>query len=87
MMCISTDSDAGSRGRGTFEDALSRVTAKCMIVAISSDILFPPAYHKELMSMLPSAEYHEIESDYAHDGFLIEYAKLDNLIRDFYSRT
>ena len=86
-MCKSTDSHDVSRGRGSAEETLSRVTAKCMVVAISSDILFPSSYHRELASMLPSAEYHEIESDYAHDGFLIEYEKLDNLIRDFYSRT
>ena len=86
-MCKSTDSHDVSRGRGTIIDTLSKVSAKCMVVAISSDILFPPSYHQELASMLPSAEYHEIESDFAHDGFLIEYEKLDNLIRDFYSRT
>lgn len=86
-MCKSADSHDVSRGRGTIKDALGRVSAKCMVVAISSDILFPPSYHRELASMLPSAEYHEIESDYAHDGFLIEYEKLDKLIKDFYSRT
>lgn len=86
-MCKSADSHDVSRGRDTVNDALGRVAAKCMVVAISSDILFPPSYHKELTSMLPVAEYHEIESDYAHDGFLIEYEKLDCLIRDFYSRT
>ncbi len=86
-MCKSGDSHDVSRGRGSLEDALSRVKAKCMVVAISSDILFPPSYHKELAAMLPSAEYHEIESDFAHDGFLIEHEKLDNLISDFYSRT
>ena len=86
-MCRSTDSHDIARGRGSFSDALKTVKANCLVVAISSDILFPPSYHKELVSMLPKSEYHEIESDYAHDGFLIEYEKLGNLIGDFYSRS
>lgn len=84
-MCRSTDSHDISRDRGSYADALRRIKAKCMVVAISSDILFPPSYHKEMAQMIPGAEYREIDSEFAHDGFLIEYEKLDNIISDFYS--
>lgn len=83
-MCRSSDTHDVSRGRGSFADALGRVKAKCLVVAISSDILFPPSYHEELASMLPDARLEIIESEFAHDGFLIEHEKLDNLIQNFY---
>lgn len=86
-MCRSTDSHDVGRGRGSYEEALRRIKAKCMVVAISSDILFPPSYHKEMAEMIPDAEYKEIDSEYAHDGFLIEYEKLDKIISDFYSHS
>lgn len=86
-LCRSADSHNVARGRGSFAEALGRIKAKCLVTAISSDILFPPAYHEEMASMIPGAEYHVIDSDFAHDGFLIEHEKLNALISDFYSRT
>ncbi len=65
------------------EAALARVKARCLVVAISSDILFPPAYHHELAAMLPDATYREIDSEFAHDGFLIEHDKLNSIISSF----
>lgn len=86
-MCRSADSHDVGRGRGSSAEALAGVKAKCLVIAISSDILFPPSYHRELTSLLPDAEYHEIDSEFAHDGFLIEHDKLNKLICDFYSQT
>lgn len=82
-MCRAADSHDVGRGRGSRSDALGRIKARCLVIAISSDILFPPSYHKEMAKMIPSAEYHEIESDFAHDGFLIEHEKLNRVILDF----
>lgn len=82
-MCRSADSHDVSRGRGSAAEVLKRVKARCLVVAIRSDILFPPSYHHELASMLPDAEYEEIDSDFAHDGFLIEHEKLDRIIKKF----
>lgn len=84
-MCRSSDTHDVSRRRGSMAEALGRVKAKCLVVAISSDILFPPSYHKELVDMLPDARLEIIESEFAHDGFLIEHEKLDRLIQDFYN--
>lgn len=79
-MCRSSDTHDVSRGRGTFAEALGRVKADCLVIAISSDILFPPSYHKELAEMLPNAKLKIIESEFAHDGFLIEHEKLNEII-------
>lgn len=82
-MCRSSDTHDVGRSRGSQAEALRRVKADCLVVAISSDILFPPAYHEELAAMLPKARMEVIESEFAHDGFLIEHQKLDALIREF----
>ncbi len=64
------------RGRGGLAAALSRVTAKTLVVGIDSDRLFPVegqdliAYHvpDTLDGRVPVV----IRSDFGHDGFLIE---------------
>jgi len=84
-MCRSADSHDVGRGRGGAAKALARISARCRVVAISSDILFPPAYHHQMTAMIPGADYREIDSAFAHDGFLIEHGKLDAIIQDFYN--
>lgn len=81
-MCRSADSHDVGRLRGSAAEALKRVKARCLVVAISSDILFPPSTHEEMAAML-GADYRLIDSDFAHDGFLIEHEKLDRIIKEF----
>lgn len=61
------------RGRGGVEAALGRIQAKCRIVSITSDHLFPPELGREAAMYIPGAEHMEIESAFGHDGFLIEH--------------
>lgn len=82
-MCRSSDTHDVSRGRGSFAEALGRIKAKCLILCVSSDILFPPSYHEEMAAMIPGAESGMIDSEFAHDGFLIEHESLDRKIKDF----
>lgn len=84
-LCRSSDSHNVARGRGSFAEALGRIKAKCLVTAISSDILFPPSYHQEMADMIPDARYCVIDSEFAHDGFLIEHQRLDDLIQKFYN--
>lgn len=72
-----------SYGRGDMRQALSAITAPTLVIAITSDILFPPSDHRELVEYIPQTEFHIIESNFGHDGFLIEYEKLDALISQF----
>ncbi|MDE6447453.1 MAG: homoserine O-acetyltransferase [Muribaculaceae bacterium] len=85
-MCQSSDSHDVSHGRGSFAEALGRIKARCLVVSVSSDILFPPSYHDEMAAMIPGAEKGMIQSEFAHDGFLIEHQQLDSLISDFRRR-
>lgn len=77
------DSHNIARGRGSIAQALARIEARTLIVAISSDILFPPEAHTPLREHIARAEYHLIESEFGHDGFLVEHEKLNTIITTF----
>ncbi len=80
------DSHNIARGRGTIAEALSRIKARTLVVAISSDILFPVEAHTPLREHIADVEYHLIESEFGHDGFLVEHEKLNSIIQKFIKR-
>lgn len=71
------------RSRGGIEKALDKVTAKTIVVGITTDIIFPPTEMKKLASMIHGSEYHEIESSFGHDGFLVEHTQLNDILLPF----
>ena len=77
------DSHNIARGRGSVEEALRQIRAKALVVAITSDILFPPADHTVMVENIPSVEYRLIDSPFGHDGFLVEGEQLDTIIKNF----
>lgn len=77
------DSHNLGRGRGSVTDVLKGIKSKTLVVAITSDILFPPSDHDVLVENIPDVRYHLIDSDFGHDGFLVEHKKLNNIILDF----
>ena len=77
------DSHNIARGRGSIAEALSRIEARALVVAISSDILFPPEAHTPLREHIRDVEYHLIESEFGHDGFLVEHEKINTIIQNF----
>ncbi|MDR0544988.1 MAG: homoserine O-acetyltransferase [Odoribacteraceae bacterium] len=83
LLTRAIDSHDASRGRGSMEEALGGIEARCLIVCISSDILFPASAHEVFRRCIPGARYAAIDSDFAHDGFLIEHEKLNNIILNF----
>lgn len=72
-----------ARGRGSVEEALQKIKADTLVISISSDILFPPEGHKPFIDNIPSVRSAVIDSDFGHDGFLIEHELLNNLINNF----
>ena len=74
--------DAG-RGRGGVERALAGIEARTLVVGITTDIIFTPAEMRRLHAMIPDSIYHEIESPFGHDGFLVEYEQLNNILLPF----
>ena len=80
------DSHNIARGRGSIAQALSSIKARTLVVAISSDILFPPEAHTPLREHISDVEYHLIESSFGHDGFLVEHEKLNTIIENFINK-
>ncbi|NOY82297.1 MAG: homoserine O-acetyltransferase [Kiritimatiellaeota bacterium] len=67
--------------------SLRRAAAKFLLIAFSSDWLFPPADVREVANALRAngrdVTYVNIESDYGHDAFLLEVDELTKLISGF----
>lgn len=74
--------DAG-RGRGGTAAALQRITARTIVVGITTDIIFTPAEMQALSQAIPGARYAEISSDFGHDGFLVEHGQLNHILLNF----
>lgn len=78
------DSHHVGRSRGGVEKALKTIKANTLVIAISSDVLFPPCEQKFIADHVPDAVYEEINSFYGHDGFLIETKEITEIIYNFY---
>ncbi|MBR4056031.1 MAG: homoserine O-acetyltransferase [Rikenellaceae bacterium] len=75
------DSHNIARGRTESEEELLRsIRSRTVVIAISSDLLFPADQIEQMSRLIPNAEYHLIDSDFGHDGFLIEHVKLNDII-------
>lgn len=77
------DSHDVGRGRESVAKALQGVKAKTLCIGITTDILFTPDEVKRLTAAIPGAVYEEIESEFGHDGFLVEHKKLNGILNDF----
>ncbi len=62
-------------------DALARITAETTIVSLSSDMLFPPEEQEFLHRHIPGSALHSLRSNYGHDGFLVEYEKINEILK------
>jgi len=62
------------------EQLLQQLSIPSLIISISSDQLCPPSEQQFLAAHIPLSQYHEITSDYGHDGFLTEAAKINTLL-------
>lgn len=72
-----------SRGRGELTEVLKQLRQRALLVSVSSDILYPPHEQALLARHLPNSEYAVIESEFGHDGFLLQTKELAKLIRQF----
>ncbi len=53
------------------------------MIGISNDILFPLSEQEFLAAHIPHAEFRAIHSLYGHDGFLLEYEQIEDIITGF----
>lgn len=79
----SMDAHNLGRERGGAEQALKKITARALVIGIKSDILFPLTEQQFLAAHIKGASFHIIHSKYGHDGFLLEYDQISELIHSF----
>jgi homoserine O-acetyltransferase/O-succinyltransferase len=77
-------------GGGRLAHAVRTVTARTLLIAFSSDWLYPPSGSEELAAALRAngrdVELHVIEAPYGHDCFLLEEARQTPMIQQFLAR-
>lgn len=81
------DSHHVGRGRGGIPAALSRIRARTLVIGITSDVLFPPTEQQLLARYIQGATYAEMDSQYGHDGFLLETTQLTHFLERFSVQT
>lgn len=79
----SMDSHNVGKDRGSVEKALKKITAKTLVIGIKSDVLYPITEQEYLQKTIPGAEILSISSDFGHDGFLLEYEKIETALSKF----
>ncbi len=82
---------ARDHGDGSLARALAGVKARTLLIAFSSDWLYPPAGSAQIEAALRETdrpvECHVIEAPYGHDCFLLEEARQTPIIRSFLERS
>ncbi len=72
---------------GSLENAFKSTDAQFLIMAITSDWLYPTKDSKDIVQSLmrinKNVTYCEIDSPYGHDGFLLSQEKLSDVIQPF----
>ena len=77
-----------SNGFNSLQDALKVVQSKLTLISFSGDLLFLPDELREVADAMVQidkkglVQYFEIDSNYGHDAFLIEFDKFENIIKD-----
>jgi homoserine O-acetyltransferase len=78
---------ARQHGNGSLPRAVKPVLARVLLIAFTSDWLYPPSASREMAEALAEAgrpaELHVIDAPYGHDCFLLEEARQTPIIRRF----
>lgn len=83
LLTKTMDSHNVSRHRGNLEDALKQITIPVLVIGISSDILCPVQEQYFLAKHIALAKLVIIDSEYGHDGFLVEGQAITQAIANF----
>lgn len=79
--CMDTH-DVG-RKRGGVQEALKKVKAKTLVIGVNSDLLFTKNDQQVLAHGIKQSQLTFIDSNYGHDGFLIEAQTISTILKNF----
>lgn len=77
------DSHHIGRHFGSAEAALKRIKSEAVVIGIDSDILFPLHEQEFITKHISNSTFKVIQSNYGHDGFLMEAEQLSAILKDF----
>lgn len=77
------DSHDVGRGRGGIAQALAALDCPTLLVGITSDLLFPIHELEILDQYISHTRLEVIDSDFGHDGFLVEHDQLNRILLPF----
>jgi len=77
------DSHDVGRGRNGAAKALAAIRASALVIGIDSDLLYPISEQQFLAHYIPDASLLTINSEFGHDGFLLEYEKIEKALAAF----
>ena len=81
LLTKSMDSHNLARSRGGDNAAvLKSIRQNTLIIGISSDILCPLVEQQFLVNNIPHSTLIEIDSDYGHDGFMVEHLQISDCL-------
>jgi homoserine O-acetyltransferase len=84
---LAVDLGARQYGGGSLTRAFEDVSARTLLIAFSSDWLYPPSGSREIEDALrrlgKPVAFHLIDAPYGHDCFLLEEARQTPIIRRF----
>ena len=74
------------RNRGSIKTVLAGLDIPVTVIGIKSDLLIPVQEQQFLAKHLPKGVYHEIYSRLGHDGFLIEFTKINAILTQHFQQ-
>lgn len=74
-------------GHASYAAALERIAARVLLVGVTTDILFPDSHVQALAADLAragkSVDYCQLDSIHGHDAFLVEFEKMEAILRRY----
>src|SRR5699024_12734983 len=70
----------------SWQQACEKLSMPILMLSFDKDLIYEPKQMKTCTEYLPNGDYHHIETDFGHDGFLVEFDKWGPLIKTFLNK-
>lgn len=67
----------------SWQQACQTLTMPILILSFEKDLIYEPIQIKKCSEQLSNCSYHHIETNFGHDGFLVEFEKWGHIISHF----